>query len=497
MAVKHGVYVYENDTALSAPIMADSGIMCVVGAAPVWMLDDPAAVTNVPVLCTSATEAMEKLGFCTDFKDFDLCQTMYITSNIFPVAPVVYINVFDVEAMASETLGTYSFLSSAVQTAEEFVVNDNYIIKSTVIVEQPTGTGPDDVVRLVENVDYTLSYKSDLSGIIIRPIEGSNFTRGLYGLNVSYNYLKTNHQVTAETIVGSYNPSTGKATGAEVIQYVYPKLGVIPSIILSPGHGHEPAVGIALAAKAANINGVFKGIAVLDIDTSQATTYSQVKTVKDASGYTSPFCYPTWPCFKVGEYIFSGSAVTAALMSYTDAQNGDVPARTPSNKLMGVTGTCLADGTEVILTQDQGTIVNNGGVATAINLNGWRLWGSYTGAYPTTTDVKDMWVPVRRMFNWQANTFILTYFDRVDDPLNNVLVESIVDSENIRCAAYAPDRWAGAEIQYLVSDNPTTDLLAGKIVFRQKIAPYTPAQEIDNILSYDTSLLANTVAGLV
>jgi len=483
MPVKHGIYVYENDTALSAPITADSGVQCVIGAAPVWMLDDPAAVTNKPILCASATEAMEKLGYCTAFADYDLCQTMYITSNLYQVQPVVYINVLDVTTMKK----TAETVSIPAPVESRVTIDKVGAIKSLVSVAQGSTT-------LVKDTDYTIEYNTD-GKLVINFVPGSSFD-STEAVTVSVTCADPS-AVTAAVVVGSYNPSTGKATGAELIQYVYPKLGVIPSIILSPGHGHQPAVGIALAAKAANINGVFKGIAVVDIDTSQAVTYSQVKTVKDASGYTSPFCYPIWLCFKVGEYIFSGSAVAAALMSYTDAQNGDVPARTPSNKLLGVSGTCLADGTEVILTQDQGTIVNNGGVATAINLNGWRLWGSYTGAYPTTTDVKDMWIPVRRMFNWQANTFILTYFDKVDDPLNNVLVESVVDSENIRCAAYAPDRWAGAEIQYLISDNPTTDLLAGKIVFRQKIAPYTPAQEIDNILSYDTSLLANTVAGLV
>lgn len=99
------------------------------------------------------------------------------------------------------------------------------------------------------------------------------------------------------------------------------------------------------------------------------------------------------------------------------------------------------------------------------------------------------------MFNWQGNTFIQTYFSKVDDPMNTVLVESVVDSENIRCAAYAPEKWAGAEIEYRSDDNPTTDILAGKMTFRQRIAPYTPAQEIENILSYDTSMLASAITG--
>ena len=160
-----------------------------------------------------------------------------------------------------------------------------------------------------------------------------------------------------------------------------------------------------------------------------------------------------------------------------------------------MTGTCLYDGTEVMLDQDQGGTVNTFGVTTAINMNGFRLWGNYTAAYPSSGDAKDIWFPVRRMFNWQGNNFILTYFTKVDDPMNSVLIESVVDSENIRCAAYAPDKWAGASIEYLAEDNPTTDILAGKMTFRQHIAPYTPAQEIDNILNYDTETLAAAITG--
>ena len=79
--------------------------------------------------------------------------------------------------------------------------------------------------------------------------------------------------------------------------------------------------------------------------------------------------------------------------------------------------------------------------------------------------------------------------------MNYILIESIVDSENIRSGAYAPDKWAGASIEYLESDNPITDILAGKMTFRQHIAPYTPAQEIDNILSYDISMLQSALLG--
>lgn len=112
-----------------------------------------------------------------------------------------------------------------------------------------------------------------------------------------------------------------------------------------------------------------------------------------------------------------------------------------------------------------------------------------------TADAKDIWFAVRRMFSWQGNNFIQTYFDEVDDPMNNVLVQSVVDSENIRCSAYAPKYWAGASIEYKSDDNPKTAILAGTMKFRQHIAPYTPAQEIVDIIDYDTDTLAAAVGG--
>ena len=86
-------------------------------------------------------------------------------------------------------------------------------------------------------------------------------------------------------------------------------------------------------------------------------------------------------------------------------------------------------------------------------------------------------------------------FSRVDDPMNRALIDAVVDYENIRASSFAPDHWAGAHITYNAADNTEVDILSGKITFRQKIAPYTPAQEINNILSYDIEMLKAALGG--
>ena len=478
--MKHGVYIQEQGTALTAPIVGKASVQVVIGTAPVHMAEDPDAVVNIPVLANSAAEAMAALGYTDDFQNFTLCQTMYATSNIFQVSPVVYINVLDPKKHNKE-METNSVNTELLQAR----VPEKGIIPSMLTVTN-------NETALEVGKDYTTEFDTD-GTLIINLIKGG---KGENAQTLTLSGKVVDPSVITKTdIIGSYNVATGAETGMELIRQVYPKLGIVPGLLLAPGWSQMPEVGIALTAKAANINGVFKAMALVDLDTAEATKYTDCKEVKENSGYTSEFCYPSWLSYKVGDYILAGSAVNAALIAYTDANNDDVPSMSPSNKLLGVTGTCLADGTEVNLDQDQANTVNSYGVATAMNMNGWKLWGNYTGAYPSSTDAKDIWLPVRRMFNWQGNTFIQSYFDKVDDPMNSILIESVVDSENIRCAAYAPDKWAGATIQYLKSDNPDTDVLAGKMTFRQSIAPYTPAQEINNILSYDIAMLFNALTG--
>ena len=359
---KHGVFVQEEATALTAPITGSCSIPVVVGTAPVNMVQNPEEVINTPILANSAAEAMAALGYVDDFENYTLCQMMYATNNIYQVSPAVYINVLDPtkhKKALSETTATVSQMQAKISTKG--------IIPKGLVVKAASAT-------LTAGTDYTTEFDTDGS-LIVNLIEGGKGASAT-SITVSGNVLDPS-MITKTDIVGAYNASTGKESGLEVVRQVYPKLGVVPGLIVAPGWSQIPEVGIAMSAKAANINGVFKAVALVDLDTTKATKYTDCKKTKEDSGFTSAFCYPTWPCVKVGDYVFAMSAVVAALIAYTDASNDDVPSLSPSNEMLGVTGICLADGTEVTLDQDQGSTVNTYGVATAINMNGWKLWGNF------------------------------------------------------------------------------------------------------------------------
>jgi len=475
MSIKHGIGVQEGATAISVPIIADSAIPVVIGCAPINLLENPAGAVNTPILANSPAEAMELLGYDDNFASFGLCGMMYVTNNVLCTSPVVYINALD----PARHVKTITENALAVTDGEAVYTANKGILLNTVVLKSGDET-------LAKDTDYTLGF--DASGYLVITILSTSTYASAATLKLTASAIDPS-AVTATDIIGSVNATTGAETGLEVIRQVYPKLGIIPGQLLAPNYSEDTNVAIALSAKAQNINGCFRAMALVDLSTTAAPTYTAVKTAKEAAGLSSPFCEVLWPRVQIGAYTLPFSTVMAALMEYTDANNANVPYKSPSNKLPSITGTVLADGTEVYLDQDQANTVNSFGVVTALNINGWRTWGNYTAAYPSSTDAKDIWIAVRRMFNWQANTFILSYFDKVDDPMNRRLIDTVIDSENIRCAAYAPEYWAGARIEYLEDDNPITEILSGHVTFRQHIAPYTPAQWINNVLDYDLSTL--------
>lgn len=278
---------------------------------------------------------------------------------------------------------------------------------------------------------------------------------------------------------------------------VYPRFGLTPGLLLAPGWSEEPTVSAKLQSSCENINGVFKAECIVDINTTAAQTYSQVKTQKEAQGLTSEHCIAGYPFVKVGTLKYHASAVIGALLAYTDAKNNDIPCLSPSNKtISGITGLCLKDGSEVILDQERANQINAGGVVTFINLNGYRCWGNNTVVYPGKSDPKDRWIMVRRFFTWRANSLILTYFQKVDDPANYRLIESIVDSENINGNSFvARQICAGYHVSFLKAENPITKILDGTITFHIDLAPFTPAEDIEFILEFDPTAIANALGG--
>lgn len=489
MAYNHGVRVLENPTSLVVPVEGTAGLQVIIGVAPVNLAEDPYNATNKPMLAYSFAEASAAVGYCDNFADYNICESIDASFRVLNVAPIVLINVLDPNQHKVELAEkAYNVVDG------QAVVNTFGVLKDKLVVKNGGST-------LAADTDYVVTFDDDGYAVVtlVNP-------EGVNSLTIS-GVLIDPSQVEYTDIIGGYNVSTGEEKGLEVIRQVFPKLQLTPGLIVCPGWSANANVAAAIAAKCTGINGVFSCEAIVDLNTAKegegkynkeagARKYTDVKEVKEKNGLVSNHLSVEWPCVKVGSKIYHASAIKAALTAYVDASNDDVPNLSPSNKVVSISGLCLEDGTEVILDEQQANTVNSFGVCTFNNFSGWATWGTNTAAYPSTTDPKDRWFNCRRFFSWWGNSFILTYHQRVDNPNDPRQVEAIVDSENVRGNSYvAQGKCAGIYVEYRAEDNPITDVLNGKAKFLTHLAPYPPMEDICDVLEFDPDMIIAAFEG--
>lgn len=472
---KHGISIREKPTSLVPPVKTSAGLQVVIGTAPINTVEDIDGAVNNAVLVMNFEEAVKKLGYSNHWDKYTLCQSMDASFRLFNVAPIVFINVLDPKEHKKSS-------------GEELVIVDGVgslgldILKDSVVIKNKENAA-------IESSKYDLNF--DENGNIL--VTALDLADGNY--TVEYDVLDVT-KVTSSDILGGYNAVTKQYEGLEAIRTIYPKYSLVPGVILAPGWSQIPEIGLVMDGKSKLINGSFNCLNILDVNADRE--YTEVKTWKDQNAYTSSKTIAVYPKLKVGTKIYAYSAILGALIGQTDGENDDVPYQSPSNKRLPITGTVLDDdlNTEIFLDQMQGNLLNGQGIVTAINLDGWRSWGNNTAAYPGTTDPKDRFISIRRMFDWWGNTFIRTYFQKIDEAISYRLIETIVDSENIRANGLKAKGFiAGAKMEFRASENPITDILNGKISFIQKVGFFTPAKEIENVLEFDPKILENNLFG--
>lgn len=475
---KHGVYIKEEPTSILPPVSVASGLPIVIGTAPVHMTNNPSAFVNKPVLAYTYAEAVEKLGFSTDFENFTICEFLRSHFALFNVAPVVLINVLDPAEHKADVTDEDVTLASGKATLAE-----NGVLRATVVVKGESGTPTYDVGE-----DYQVTYNAAGLASIVR-VEGGSIPSDTSALQIDYTHIVASNVVASDVIGGI--DGQGNATGLELIDEVFPRFRLVPGQVLAPKFSTDASVAAVMTAKASNINQHFKAIALVDIDTADVDNYADVPAFKNDNNLTSTFQAVCWPKVQLGDEQFHLSTQLAGVICRTDAENDDVPYVSPSNKNLQANAAVLKDGTEVWLGPNQGAFLNGEGVVTALNFQGgWVVWGNRAGAYPAITDPKDSFIALRRMFNWIANTLTLTFWQRVDAPLNRRQIDTVVDSANIWLNGLAARQFIlGGRVEFLANENPDTDLMDGISRFHVYITPPSPNREIDFILEYDPAYL--------
>lgn len=484
MAVSHGFNLTEATTSVSAPVQVSSGLQIIVGTAPVNQLANPAAAVNTPLYVSTYKEAVAAVGWSSDFAKYTLCEAISANFQVVGTAPIVVINVLDPKNKKHIT----ALDETSVQVNDGVAEIDKVgILLEKLVVKKDTTT-------LTADVDYIASFNDDGTVSLALIIGGAG--DGATTLTVSGSILDAS-KVTADDIVGGVNAATGAETGLEVVRQVYPKLSKAPGILLAPRFSKNAQVCAALQAKCRKINGLFNAVCFIDLDCSADGTqkYTDVAEQKTKQTATSREAYALWLYVKVGETVYSGSSMAAAATVYNDSQNGDRPVASPSNVTIPISAACLEDGTEVLMDQEQGTFLNDLGIATFIRSGtDFVIWGNETAAYPKNTDPKDMFLCIRRFFNYAWTSFVLDNMSKLDKPMNPKRLQSIIDSENMKGSKYVSEEACAS--YRMVADaekNTAAELVAGHYHFYLYCTPFPPLKQVNVTMEYEASSLVTAL----
>jgi len=288
--------------------------------------------------------------------------------------------------------------------------------------------------------------------------------------------------VTADDIIGTVDPNTLKKTGLQTVDDVYPRFGIVPTILIAPKFSQDPAVASALFSKASTINRHFKALAIFfaDADSVKPTDINDYLT---SNNLRNPFGKFVYAKGYDGDLIIHPDTDAAFLYARLDVETDNYPFHTISNKNTSYTHV------ETLIDLDMANYLAGQGATTVVRTSkGLVYWGTRTTAYPGSTDPKDTFDNIRRAFNFHNNELILTFLQKVDYPITKRLIKTIVDSYNIRLNGLkAREYILGGRVEFREEENPVTDLMDGIIKFHVYITPPSPARLIEFIAEYDPS----------
>lgn len=480
---KHGVTWRDVPTSIRSPITADSGVPVVVGLAPVHMASSPAPI-NVPRVYASYEEAVAEMGFSRDFATYTLCEVMYNYFVLFNTGPIILINVFD---PATNMKTPVVDEATAMANGQAVVADKPDVILSTVVVKDTAGTA-----TYVLDTDYTIAYNDD-GFVVINRIPGGTIADTTASVKVSYTQADP-AALDKVDIIGGIDDTTGKGTGLEAVEDVFPLHAIVPGILLAPGFSQDPEVAAVMEAKGDNINGCFRCISYVDLDSEVILKAQDAYAWKNSNNYVSNRLTAFWPRVAIDDTVSWMSTQAGALTEWVDNSNANVPVESPSNKNLKMNRTVCGPidaPTDIVFAKSSADMLNGQGIVSAINwIGGWKLWGNNTSIYPSNSDVKDRWIPVRRMTDWVGNTIVLTVFQFVDKPGNRRLIDSIIDSLNIWLnSLVASGNALGARVEFRHDENPDTEILNGHYKFHLFAAYPTPAEWIEFLLEFDVTYL--------
>jgi hypothetical protein len=424
-----GVISVDVPTALRAVIQANCAAFFNTGVYPVHSLSNNpdgspivwtqpgsgvspyAQVVNKPILCTIAADFTTQLGESDDWISFppmQVYQAGFIDAFPQPVSPQIHNNVWDPWLAKNHT--QVSALNAPLVNG--LVTIDAEVILPSLVVKGTAGR------VYVNGTDFQFAYDDNtLKSATLTVFAASPM---FAETSVSLTYCTPIVSGITEDDIAGGTDVNGNNLGLEVIEDVYQHTDITAAIVFCPGWTSNDVVYAAGNARVQSINnGRFRAIYLYSVDPEAVQFYNGILEWKNSQNMVSAFSIGSWPHGGLGtpgpygKYVYEAATIEAVTLASTDASYGLVPYVSPDNKGLAIDRTYVGTfGTpsfkQVRVNWTWADQIEEWGVSTFVNDNGWKSYGGLTPYYPGGSDPIFMWINVRRYFCWFGSTMSLT-----------------------------------------------------------------------------------------
>jgi phage tail sheath protein FI len=440
----------------------------------------------VAVTCNNAVDFATQLGYSAAkgadgtwvYPACEVYDAMFIENN---ASPLVVINVFDPWTMSTKVSASYDVKNLEVAIPAEVILPSLEV----------TGTGGKVYTK---DTDFSFAYDDNTLQSATLTVFAASAMASETAVTCAYSTPNLAN-ITQDTIIGGVDPVTGALTGMEVLEHVPTDTGIIPAQFIAPGWSHLDEVCAAGIARSESIsNGRYRAVFIADIDTtaSGVTNYTQLYKWKNDHNFVSDFLISGWPLFTLGEKTYHFSTIYATAHNITAAAYGNIPFVVASNKHnIAFDGMVLSDKSRVRNDLSTMDYIENQGLISGVNDDGWTLIGDYTTDYPGHLQPYEMWTCERFMFNFLGNTLTRTLKSSIDLPGNMRTLASIGETIqqylNHLVAVQAANT---ARVIFDPAKNLAQQVESGIYTFTILWTPPTPVRQLKLELTYSVEDLA-------
>ena len=290
--------------------------------------------------------------------------------------------------------------------------------------------------------------------------------------------------VTPADIIGSIDPVTGKRKGMKAVRDCFSEFGFFPKTLIAPVFSCLNSVSTELIAAAHSVKALEFHDAPIGITPQQAITGrgANGSINFNTSSERAGLCYPHIKRYDTRtntEVLAPLSSYVAGALSRKDQENGFWWSFS-NTEILGITGTERPIDAMSNDPNCEANLLNGAGIITVYNSfgTGIRTWGNRSAAFPAST-APTVFLSVRRtadIIEESLEYFTLQYIDR---PLDNALIDSIVESGNAFLRKLQADGAVlGGRCWFDWTYNSKEELAAGHLTICYDFMPPTPTERL-------------------